>query len=194
MKCVYLINILLLVFISCEETQESKGEGEGIPENAAIIPYENSEGLAKAQVFEGDMLIAEGDVSDGMKHGTWVTFDASGLITSATTFYKGFKQGASIEMDNQGYVSVYANYAADELNGTYKVYNRRRLIEERNYVAGRLEGELKKYYQDVTLMEESNYKDGQLDGIAKWFNTEGDLSIAYEYQNGELINQEAEVE
>ncbi len=194
LKRIILIILAYSVITACSETETQSVSGENIPDNAEIVSYDGNGEVVKARVFEGGILIAEGEAIGKLKHGSWVTFDANALISSITTYHRGVKQGASIEMDAQGYVSIYANYVNDLLAGSYKVYNRRRLIEERSYVAGRLEGAIRKYYQDGTLMEESNYLGGRLDGIAKWYDTEGNLSIAYEYRDGELVDKEADVE
>ncbi|XOV91615.1 MAG: hypothetical protein ACFHWX_15540 [Bacteroidota bacterium] len=192
MRYYILLITVLLIQTGCNDNTITQAEGEGVPASTVLTPIQGFEGLSKAQLFLDGAVVEEGEVLDGLKHGSWVNFDNNGLITSSVTYYKGVKQGASFELDNQGYISVYANYSNDELSGPYKVYNRRRLIEERNYVNGKLEGELRKFYQDGTLMEASNYRDGQLDGIARWYDTEGNLSIAYEYKEGKLVNQEAE--
>lgn len=194
MKYVILTVFFLSFTFACDSDQTISGEGEEVPKSAIITPIEGMEGVSNAQIVVGGALVEEGQSFNGLKHGSWVTFDDNGLITGSITYHKGVKQGATVEIDNQGYISTYANYANNELSGSYRVYNRRRLIEERNYVNGKLEGELRKFYQDGTLMEASNYEHGVLNGIAKWYDTEGNLSIAYEYEDGKLINQEAEVE
>jgi len=182
------------MFISCDTNTPASTTGEVVPENAIITPIDGLENISNAQVLVDGALVEEGQSFNGLKHGSWVSFDDSGLISGSVTYHKGVKQGAAIEIDKQGYITTYANYANNELSGSTRVYNRRRLIEERNYVNGELEGELRKYYQDGTLMEESNYQAGVLNGVAKWYDTEGNLSIAYEYKDGELVNQEAEVD
>ena len=194
MKYVVQTVFFLSITLACDSNQTAPGEGEQVPGNAIITPVEGMENVSNAQVVVGGTLIEEGQSFNGLKHGSWVTFDENGLITGTVTFHKGVRQGASIEIDNQGYIAAYANYANNKLSGAYRVYNRRRLVEERNYIEGKLEGELRKFYQDGTLMEESIYQNGVLNGIAKWYDTEGNLSIAYEYENGKLVNQEAEVE
>ncbi|MEQ8878685.1 MAG: hypothetical protein RLQ12_03590 [Cyclobacteriaceae bacterium] len=195
MRYLVLTIFFLSITLACDSDQsEATGEGESVPGSAIITPVDGMKDLSNAQIVVGGTLVEEGQSFNGLKHGSWVSFDENGLITGIITYHKGVKQGASIEIDNQGYITTYSNFANNQLSGSYKVYNRRRLIEERTYVKGKLEGLLRKFYQDGTQMEESNYQNGVLNGIAKWYDTEGNLSIAYEYENGKLVNQEAEVE
>ena len=43
-------------------------------------------------------------------------------------------------------------------------------------------------------MQEAPYTDGTMHGIAKWYDEDGKLSLAYEYENGELVDQNPEVD
>jgi antitoxin component YwqK of YwqJK toxin-antitoxin module len=74
-------------------------------------------------------------------------------------------------------------------HGEYKEFNYANLKEERVYSYGKIEGQVKIYYDNTKLMEESLYKNGVRDGVSKWFDQEGNLTIEYEYKNGELIKK-----
>lgn len=189
----FILVYFCLVFIfSCDDSAVGSFPNSELPPGTVLESYDNIEDLSRARVYEGDVLIQEGDVLNGLKNGAWTTFDQQGLVQNLTTFQKGVKQGPSIEVDQQGYISKYAFYVNNELSGSFKVYKRRRLIEERTYVEGVLNGPLKKYYDDGTPLEESNYSNGQLDGTAKWYDREGNVSLVYEYDMGELVDEGAE--
>lgn len=181
-----------LIFAACtsgtvgEETAHSS-ESQ-IPAGAIIQDYESIEGLQRASVKEGGMTRAEGDFFNGMHHGAWVAYDASGKITSMTTYYLGERQGVELLFDNLGYVASKAYYYKNQLDGEYLIYKRRNIIERRNYTNGSLHGLQKKYYADGTTMEESSYVNGKIDGIARWYDSEGNLTIEYTYEMGALIN------
>lgn len=164
-----------------------------IPATAKIIPYEDIPGLEKAVDKSGGEIVAEGDLLNGVKHGSWTTYE-EGLITSLTSYYKGKKQGVSLTFDKQGYVETKAYYHSDELDGNYRKYKRKRIIEDREYKNGVLQGMVKKYYDNGKLMEEAPYADGKLNGIAKWYDQEGNLSIAYEYEAGVLVDKDPDIE
>jgi antitoxin component YwqK of YwqJK toxin-antitoxin module len=65
----------------------------------------------------------------------------------------------------------------------YEVINKKlRLIKRGNYINGKLEGKIEKYY-DGKLIEEINYKEGKIQGFFKEFDIEGKLIRQEEYKN-----------
>lgn len=191
-KLRFLILILPLIVVACtggtagDETERS-AESQ-IPANAIVQNYESIDGLQRVVVREGEVTRAEGDFFNGRHHGTWVAYDASGKVTSITTYYFGERQGVELLFDNLGYVASKAYYYKDQLDGEYLIYKRRNITERRNYSSGSLHGPQKKYYVDGTTMEESSYVDGKIDGIARWYDSEGNLTIEYTYEMGALID------
>lgn len=165
-----------------------------IPENAIVESYGSTTGFAQAIAKMGDITTLEGDMLDGLKHGSWTEYDNNGIPKTVTTYYMGKKQGLSLTFDGQGYVSVKSNYSDGLLHGEYKVYSRKKVTEERYYVNDQLEGVVKKYYPNGQIMQEAPYEDGQMQGIAKWYDEQGNLSFAYEYDQGELVDKNPEMD
>lgn len=192
------VHLILLagLMISCSDPAKDSatyGTTE-LPVAAETYPYEAIPGMVKAIEKRNGVVVAEGDALDGLKHGSWTTYDDKGLPALTTTYYKGKKQGVELGFDNRGSVEVKAYYHNDLLDGEYIMYKNRNITEKRNYKNGVLEGGLFKYYNSGKLMQESYYENGKLEGIAKWYDQEGNLSIAYEYAAGELVNKNPEVE
>ncbi|WP_421765200.1 toxin-antitoxin system YwqK family antitoxin [Ekhidna sp.] len=184
--------ILALVFISCGDSDSTITTETGtsqVPVGAIIQDYEAIPGLQKALVKSGEMTVGEGDLLDGLYHGTWTSYDSDGKVQSITTYHKGKKQGVELIFDNTGYVQTKASYYLDQLNGEYLIYKRRKIAERKNYSNGVLHGAQQKFYTDGTMMEESNYVNGKIDGIARWYDQEGNLKIEYEYDMGDLVSQ-----
>lgn len=186
--------VWILAFVICACGDSNKGisipEGESqIPGGAVLQDYEAIAGLQKAVIKSGDFTIGEGDFLNGLYHGTWTSYGSDGRLQSITTYFKGKKQGVQLLFDNTGYVNTKASYHDDQLSGEYLVYNRRTIVERRNYVGGDLEGLQERFYINGTKMEEKTFVNGTIDGIARWYDEEGNLTIEYEYDMGELVEQ-----
>lgn len=187
----------LLILSACQ----SSGGGDNVvketavlPTNAVVTPYVDEEGLSYAVHKNFETILEEGDILNGVKHGTWTTYNDDGMPTATSTYFEGKKQGVEFRFGKLGYPESKAYYHNDELHGEFLVYDRRKVVERRNYEYGVLNGMLTKYYNNGTLMQEAPYINGVLHGIGKWYDQEGNLSIAYEYENGELINKDPVIE
>lgn len=135
-------------------------------------------------------LLSSGYLLDGMKESSWLEYYDTGVIKTLTTYYHDKKEGAAIEFTNNGSVSKRCTYHNDLREGEYKEYNYGNVHEERTYVAGKIEGVVKVYYDtNLKVMEEGNYKNGVRDGVSKWYDQNGNLTIEYTYKNGELVKK-----
>ncbi len=187
MRIVY---VLLIATISaCSTGNSTSGSVEGLPPGAVLIDYPNTSSLKRAEVKSGLLLLEEGDVQNGKKHGSWIKYYSEGKIQTITTYIDGQKQGFEIQFDNTGYILSKSPFANGILDGEYLAYNRGMVIERKPYKNGQLNGTVYKYYQNGKVMEESNYIDGVIDGVAKWYDQEGNLKIEYTYDNGKLIQE-----
>ncbi|MFT6856997.1 MAG: antitoxin component YwqK of YwqJK toxin-antitoxin module [Cyclobacteriaceae bacterium] len=182
--------ILFSIFLlsSCSKDTYSPPEGNTIPEGAEVIEYDNFPGLVHVILRNGEMIAAEGDFFNGLESGAYTEYNDKGVVTSIINYYKGAQQGLTFVFKSNELQSK-ANYHDGVLHGEYKQYNRRKLIEEKTYENGKLQGVARKFYTNGNIMEEAFYNVGQLDGIAKWFNQEGEMTIAYKYDKGELIDK-----
>lgn len=163
--------------------------GPGLPAGAEVTPYSDSPALGHVRSLDtqGKPLV-EGTAQDGQRAGSWVEYYPSGKPRSISSYVAGNLEGPYVEFtDNNGQILVRAWYHNGQLHGDYTVYNYGTVKEERHYQNGKLEGPLKKYYDNGTLLEESNYTDGVINGMAKWYDQQGNVTIEYEYRDGKLV-------
>ena len=118
-------------------------------------------------------LSSEGYVLDNKKTGEWLTYNPEG----------------EIKMSFRGQVDTRAQYHLGQLHGPWKQYKFGKLIEERNYAGGKLDG-TSKSYDDKTwkLKQEVQYKNGVQDGIYRYYDENGNVTLEYEYKNGEKVS------
>lgn len=185
------IPIFLIACSQSAELNEATIEGlASIPVEAKKEPYAHNANLIKVTLERGPGIPSEqGDYFNGQKHGTWATYHNNELVKSVTTYIDGVKQGVHVELDDRGQLLLKAYYNNGQYDGDYLAYKRTKVVERRRYNNGKLEGTLKKYYDNGNIMEESIYQDGKLNGIAKWYDQEGNITLEYEYQDGQLIKK-----
>ncbi len=183
--------LLFAIAFSCQNGPSTPtAVTSDLPSDAIIEDYGDGSGLSKATVKSGDITTAEGDLLNGLKHGTWVEYSNDGLITSLTNYRNGLKHGIALTFSNRSEVETKANYYNDQLEGEYVVYNRRKIKSITTYAGGKMHGPKKSFYDNGTLQEDSNYKDGIMHGEAKYYNNQGELLFEYVYDEGQLVEQE----
>lgn len=181
--------LLPFIVLACNSASENTTVSEGIPAGAFIEKFEDTPNQERATLKAGEKVQAQGDYLNGQKHGTWTEYNTNGTVKSVTTYLNGLKEGTSLSMNDRGEVLSLSNYHRDMLHGQYQGFNRSRIIEEKVYVNGNLEGLVKKYYNNGKLMEESPYENGKINGTAIWYDQEGNVLIEYEYKQGELVKK-----
>ncbi|MEQ9299186.1 MAG: hypothetical protein RIF33_11500 [Cyclobacteriaceae bacterium] len=187
-------NLLLLIaflgLFSCS-TPVEEGDFSDLPEGAILEDFTDDPDLKMATLYAGADIVAQGEYFRGMRSGSWTAYYAStGGVKSITTYINGQKEGVFIQLNDQGALEEKLSYHKDLPHGKYRKYKRGRIIEEREYAYGQLDGLMKKYYDNGTVMEESIFSAGIRNGMAKWYDQEGKLTIEYEYVNGELIKED----
>ena len=97
----YLVLIFFLI-ASCSQGETTAVTTlEGLPPGAILTDYNNQLDVQKAIVKAGGVVVEEGDVFNGLKHGSWSVYSADGMIQSNATYFQGFKQGLETLYDNQ---------------------------------------------------------------------------------------------
>lgn len=191
MRKLFFIPLILFACAESAELSDATVEGlSSVPAEVKKEPYADNPNLVKVTIERAPGLPSEqGDYLNGTKHGTWTVYHNNDLVKSVTTYLNGVKQGVHIEIDDRGQLLVKTYYHNDEYDGDYLAYKRTKVVERRFYNNGKLEGTLKKYYDNGNIMEESIYENGKLNGIAKWYDQEGNVTLEYEYQDGRLVKQ-----
>ena len=161
-----------------------------LPAGAKKEPYADNAALVKVTVERSAGIpLEQGTYLNGERHGTWTTYHNNELVKSITTYVNGLEEGAHVEIDDRGQLTLKAFYHSGALDGEYIAYNRTRVVERKFYTNGKLEGTVKKYYDNGNIMEESLYKGGKLNGISKWYDQQGNVTLQYEYKDGDLVKK-----
>jgi len=138
---------------------------------------------------EEGQLLELGFVKDGIRHGSWTTYDKDGKIPQKIFSYvDGVLNGPYVEMDDLGRLSVVAGYQDNQLHGPYGKYRIGRPELTVNYVNGQPDGVMAKYnYQKNKLTQEITYKMGKMDGPFRYYNEEGEMTLEYMYKDDERV-------
>lgn len=81
--------LCMSLLVACESNNPQVYETGVLPMGAEIAAYDEVEGLSKAVVKTGDFITSDGDVKNGLRHGSWASYHADGLIQKLTTFHEG---------------------------------------------------------------------------------------------------------
>lgn len=145
--------------------------------------------LARQEDAEGNVLL-RGQMENGLKVGTWLSFEAGKEFpTRLETYVGGIKNGPSFEFNDRGQINVVSNFKNDAYHGKYAKYRFSRPEVTAEYKDGNLHGIYKEYFQrDGKIQKEMSYTDGKLDGPYRFYNEEGAITVEYIYKNGEKIS------
>ena len=180
---------MVFLFLSCgngggnvtvETLDGAAYQMEAIPGQATKI----------AKLVDGDGNIIEyGQVDNGVKVGTWLTYEpGKEFPAKIETYAGGVINGPYFELNERGQVTLKAFYKNNSLHGPWGKYKFGRTTESAEYKDGQLDGVYKSYYQrDGKLQKEFHYKGGQLDGPYRFYNEEGEITLEYTYKNGEKV-------
>ncbi|MEO1262718.1 MAG: hypothetical protein AAFZ15_28180 [Bacteroidota bacterium] len=135
-------------------------------------------------------VLEEGTIKNGKRNGTWVIYnDRRPLPRSVANFVDDVYSGAYMEYSNTGQLELVCRYKNNQLHGRFIRVKNTRLLEEGNYVNGKIDGNYIKYYPNKDIaQQEVNYKMDKLHGASKYFNEEGELIMEYEYRDGEKVS------
>ena len=135
------------------------------------------------------ILVEAGFVKDGLRHGTWTTYEGDRKTpTKIMSYVDGALNGPYLEFDQSGRPELVTNYRANELHGHYGKYRLGRPELETNYVRGQIDGVLAEYdYRTNKLKRQVGYKAGVLDGETLYFDGEGQVVHRTLYRAGEKI-------
>ncbi len=124
----FLMLILLTTFIlSCadkKEPQEKSNETIDIPAGAEQVVYTDTPELIQVIVRDNDgKMTSSGLLRNNQKDGVWVEYQQRGMAKSMIAYYNGKKEGAAIEITENGQVAKQYNHHIDVLDGEYKEFN-----------------------------------------------------------------------
>lgn len=156
---------------------------------AVLTPIPGSDLQRTETRNEQGGLVETGFLKGDLKSGTWLTYHPEGRPKSIATYAGGKLNGLYMELNNRGQVELESFYIDGLLHGQYTAYRSgSRLLEERQYKMGKLDGVFKKYDERRSkLQQEIHYKDGTQHGPYRFYDEEGNITMEYEYKNGEKV-------
>jgi len=186
--------LLITLFIfSCGNKASSPAAAVSNSPGIEGFAIENVTGTSIQKATKKDasnVLIEEGQVMDGKRTGTWVSyFPKDSRVKSITSYLNGRKNGVYFEMNDRGSVSIQANYVDDILHGKWVKYKYGSKAEkEINYAMGKYDGAYREYHNNGKMMKEIMYKNGIQDGSFRQFNDKEQVIMEYVYKNGEKVS------
>lgn len=180
-----------LTLLSCKdkdplvETKSGTGDLEGFQ----IVALPNSQ-IQSATLDENGRRIIEGYLdANGKKTGQWVEYIPEGDIVLIENFVDGAREGMVLKFTNHGQIENKSYYKQGVLHGPWVQYKFGKVIEERNYDMGKLDGVVK-MYADRTwkLTQEIQYKQGKQHGYFRHYDDAGNVTLEYEYKDGEKVS------
>lgn len=175
--------------VTTRSTATTPGESVEGMDGVTAVAYADNANLKKArQINDRDQLIGEGDLLNGQKHGTWITYHPkNGLVETVIGYKNGVPHGAYLKASDRGYVLEKGFYNNGQIDGEFRKYIRSKVKEESTFVNGQLDGVRKVYYDDGKIMSEENYDMGKKDGKFTYYNQEGEVKFEQNYAGGEKV-------
>ena len=141
------------------------------------------------QVDSVGMVDIEGFVLNNKRTGMWIQYSDNGDIGLINHYVDGELEGVVLRMTYRNQVDLKSTYRKGQLHGPWVSYKFGKVIEERNYKNGKLDGIVKLYDERTfKVKQEAQYKDGVQDGFFRNYDENGKVNVEYEYKNGEKIS------
>ena len=140
------------------------------------------------QMRQGNVVISEGNMHDGIQEGAWTYFWENGLPHHVITYKRGVKDGTCFDITRVGQIEVVENYRNGKLEGPRRVFaGGGKLLDETYYAEGKKSGvSIKNYADGVQKQEEGMFQNDVRDGKTTWYYPNGQKAADYSYSNGLL--------
>lgn len=180
---------ILFLLNGCKSSEPKPEAGAGDLTGFELTAIPNSSTQHAIRKDANGQIAIEGYVTDNKRSGQWIEFSPEGDITLIENYVNGLREGWSFKMITRGQIDQKARYHLGSLNGPWIQYKFGKIIEERTYTMGNLDGTVKTY-DDRTwkLKQEVQYKDGKQHGYFRYYDEEGNVTLEYEYKNGEKVS------
>ena len=119
----------------------------------------------------------------------WIQYGSNGDIGLINHYVDGELEGVVLRMTYRNQVDLKSTYKRGVLDGPWVSYKFGKVIEERNYSQGKLDG-LVKLYDERTfkVKQEAQYKNGVQDGYFRYYDEGGNITLEYQFKNGEKVS------
>lgn len=188
-------NLLLILSIAvlaaCSNTNSNSGVAPAVLEGYEVIDIPNTTIKRVNQKSADGNIIEEGQILNGNKTGTWVTYyPDKPYPKTIMTYTNGMANGPYFEFNNRGQLELKAFYKSNKLDGYWGQYSFGRVAKEATYKDGELDGAYREYKATSgKVQKEISYKEGKMHGKYYYFDEEGNVSLEYLYQDGERIKE-----
>ncbi len=186
-----ILTLLVLLILGCnaKNTTPATESGSG---DLSSFTLEEIPGSSLKHAFrksEANILQQEGYVENGKRTGQWIDYTPDGDLQYVRHYVNGMLEGVSVRMTFRNQADLRETYRQNVLHGPWTAYKFGRVLEQRTYVNGKIEGLVKNFdEQTFRLKQEAQYQNGQLHGYFRYYDDKGTLSLEYEYKNGEKVS------
>ena len=141
-------------------------------------------------VDETGILVEKGFSLKGLKTGDWITYWQDGKKIKIIKHYvNGKLNGTLMKFNDRNQILEITNYLDDKLHGYHVVYSWARPVKEIMYNHGKVNGEMRVYFdKNGTLQKSISFDNGVQDGPFKQYDLEGNLVLEYVYKDGKKIS------
>lgn len=181
--------VILVLFYSCKPTETKTEAATGDLAGFELTEIPGSQIKYAVKKNAAGQTVVEGYILEGKRTGQWIEYSPDGELSLIENYVNGKKEGTSLKFALRGQVELRSRYHQGELDGMYTQYKFGKVIEQRPYTMGKLDGTVRTF-EDRTwkLKQEVQYKDGKQDGFFRYYDDAGNVSLEYEYKNGEKVS------
>ena len=186
-KCVLIFFPLLLVIISCDETNKTK---TALDENQKDTKVTIPDLCVNKEQIEYDYKTSTFSTNGELFSGYMVSFYHNGTLKEKIGIAYGRKQNQSSYWFTNGKLKQVATYHNGYLHGERKLWSNDSvytLVSHLNYYLGKAHGVQKQWYKTGELYKKFNLNMGKEEGIQQAFRKNGDLYANYEARNGRIF-------
>jgi antitoxin component YwqK of YwqJK toxin-antitoxin module len=141
------------------------------------------------EFYSNGKKFAEGNYVNGVHDGEWSFWHENGELAKTVTFKNGRAEGTWESHRDDGSLFAKKTYKDNLREGTWIIYydDGKTPKVEQTYVASKLDGPRKTYFENGKLWQEAEYKDGKLEGKVIEWNDKGD-KVAEATFSGDKLN------
>ncbi|MEO6131679.1 MAG: hypothetical protein ABIQ02_07515 [Saprospiraceae bacterium] len=177
---------IFLISTGCNSSAPKAGTGD--MKGFELVDLPGSTVKSAKRRDPSGQVVMEGFLDGDKKTGMWMEYNNDGDISSIESYINGMLEGPSLKLSFRGQVDQRTNYHLNQMDGPWVQYKFGKVMETREYQAGKLDGSVKLFDQKTyKLRQETEYKNGLQDGHFRYYDDEGNVSVEYEYKKGEKV-------
>jgi antitoxin component YwqK of YwqJK toxin-antitoxin module len=191
MAYVFTLTCFCIGFTSCSKGEKTTTADSSTPtdlQGLELSDIPGSDMKYARQIDTSGAIEIEGFVLDNKRTGMWIQYGTNGDIGLINHYVDGELEGTVLRMTYRNQVDLKSTYQQGQLHGPWVSYKFGKVIEERTYVQGKLDGIVKMYDERTfKVKQEVEYKNGVQDGFFRYYDENGNVTLEYQYKNGEKV-------